>query len=86
MFEGDAEAASKAKIIVKALSDYALNRAHSRHIHIDECRAIGLNILAVEDDPNLQDILLTVHHCYMHSLMNTPSFKMIENHLAACRT
>ncbi len=42
---------------------------------------MGLVIEKVEDDQKLQDILLTVHHCYMHSLMNTNSYKMVENHL-----
>ena len=34
----------------------------------------------IESDSDRQDLILTVHHCYMHALMNTPSFKMIENH------
>ncbi len=34
----------------------------------------------IETDKEFQDLVLTVHHCYMHALMNTPSFKMIENH------
>ena len=42
---------------------------------------MGLKVEKIEDDPELQDLILTVHHCYMHSLMNTNSFKMIENHL-----
>ena len=29
----------------------------------------------------MQDLVLTVHHCYMHTLMNTAAFKIIENHL-----
>lgn len=37
----------------------------------------------MENDPALQDLVLTVHHCYMHILMNTPAFKVIENHLGA---
>jgi hypothetical protein len=38
------------------------------------------NALKIEDDSEFQDLVLTVHHCYMHALMNTPSFKIIENH------
>lgn len=81
MFEGETSAKDKAKRIVKALSDYRKNKTHSRHIHFDECQQIGLRASLVENDQSLQDLLLTVHHCYMHSLMNTPSFKIIENHL-----
>ena len=81
MFAGQRDARSKAKTIVKRLTDYSGNKAHDRHLHIEDCKAIGLRITEVEGDSTLQDLLLTVHHCYMHSLMNTPSFKMIENHL-----
>lgn len=41
---------------------------------------MGLAVDMIEADQKLQDLVLTVHHCYMHSLMNTPSYKMIENH------
>jgi hypothetical protein len=36
-----------------------------------------------EDDNDLQDLLLTVHHCYMHALANTGAVKIIENHSGA---
>lgn len=81
MFAGQRDAKRKAKAIVRRLTDYSGNKAHDRHLHIEECKRMGLRIVEVEQDRDLQDLLLTVHHCYMHSLMNTPSFKMIENHL-----
>ena len=81
MFKGKAGATDRAKRIVKKLTDYRANRTHERHISAEECEEMGLVIKKVEDDPTLQDLLLTVHHCFMHSLMNTSSYKMIENHL-----
>ncbi len=81
MFAGQPDAATKAKHIVTRLTDYRGNKDHSRHIHYDECAAMGLNVSPIEKDPDLQDLILTVHHCYMHSLMNTGAYKMIENHL-----
>lgn len=81
MFSGDAQAKKKAKSIVRKLTDYTGNKTHERHIHFDECKAIGLKVVEIENDPVLQDLILTVHHCYMHSLTNTNSFKLIENHL-----
>jgi ATP-dependent protease ClpP protease subunit len=83
MFSGQGNAKPKAKRIVKTLTDYKGNKTHERHIHFDECHAMGLNVTALEDDPPLQDLVLTVHHCFMHALMNTDSFKMIENHEGA---
>ena len=42
----------------------------------------GLKNEMLEDrDAELQDLVLTVHHCFMLSLMNTHAHKIIENHL-----
>ena len=81
MFEGDSKAKSKAKKIVRFLSDYTRNKSHDRHINISECEAQGLRIVALESNPQLQDLVLTIHHCYMHVTMNGPACKIIENHL-----
>ncbi len=81
MFKGDPAAATKAAKIVKKLTDYTGNKTHERHIHEDECIKIGLKITRLESDKALQDLVLTVHHCYMHVFMNGPVFKAIENHL-----
>lgn len=81
MFENDPKAVTKAKKIVKKLSDFSGNRAHDRHVHYDECLAMDLNVHLIETDQEFQDLVLTVHHCYMHTLMNSPAFKIIENHL-----
>ncbi len=80
MFAGDAHARKKARSITRALLDYRTNRTHARHFHLEDCRKMGLDVDRIEDDPALQDLVLTVHHCYMHALMNTPAFKVIENH------
>jgi hypothetical protein len=80
MFEGDAQSKIKAQKIVRRLTDYRGNKSHARHIHFDELKAMGLKVSLIEADQTFQDVVLTVHHCFMHSLMNTPAFKMIENH------
>ncbi len=80
MFERDPKAKRKASSIVKRLTDYRGNKAHQRHIHFEELQGMGLKVALAEDDQTLQDLVLTVHHCYMHSLMNFPAFKIIENH------
>jgi hypothetical protein len=83
MFAGEPDAKEKANQIVKLLTDYRGNKSHNRHIHAEECEAMGLNIEKLEDPGNetLQDLVLTVHHCYMHSLMNTGTYKVVENHM-----
>jgi membrane-bound ClpP family serine protease len=87
MFAGQPTAAKKAAKIVAELSSYAKNKQHDNHIHFDECCRLGLNVVSIEvedktpGNAGIQDLILTVHHCYMHTLMNTPAFKIIESQL-----
>lgn len=76
-------AKTKAQAVVKKLTDYSGNKTHSRHIHFDELQRMGLKVVLLENDDTLQDLVLTIHHCYMHALMNSPAFKIIENHMGA---
>lgn len=79
MFKGEKDSKKRAADVTKKLSDFHDNKTHARHIHIDECKKMGLKVTDLETDQELQDLVLTVHHCYMHSLMNTPAYKLIEN-------
>jgi ATP-dependent protease ClpP protease subunit len=79
MFDGEPNARKKAKKIVAKLTDYKGNKTHARHIHFEELRDMGLKVTRIEDVQWFQDLVLTVHHCYMHSLMNSSAFKIIEN-------
>lgn len=72
-----------AEKIVKGLSDVDNNKSHDRHIHIDRCQELGLNIECLEDDQDLQEAVLTVHHCFMHSLAVSGAAKIVENHNGA---
>jgi len=66
---------------VNRLTDLTYNKGHNRHIHYSECRDIGLNIEMLEEgDKELQDLILTIHHCFMHTMSNTQAFKIIEDH------
>ena len=79
MFAGEANAKLKSKRIVKRLNDYTENKGHDKPIHIDECRDMKLKVVALESDNDLQDLVLTVHHCYMHTFGSSSAFKIIEN-------
>ena len=83
MFKGDKKSSEKAERIVSYLTAYKERKTHGRHVNIDECKNIGLKIDDLEADQNLQDLVLTIHHSYMHTLANTPAFKLIENHKGA---
>lgn len=73
------QAQARAKDIVKKLASFPRNKTHNRHIHYDECQALQLKVSLIEADQELQDLVLTVHHCFMHTLMNTETYKIIEN-------
>ncbi|MGD8185267.1 SDH family Clp fold serine proteinase [Pseudomonas aeruginosa] len=79
MFSGHNDAEEKAKAIVEYLSDFDSTRHHSRHININRCKEIGLRIEQMEDDDSLQDLILTVHHCYIHAMDNGRVAKVVEN-------
>lgn len=79
MFKGYSDVKKRVGRIVRNLSDYRGNKTHNRHIHFEECEKMGLIVEKLEDDRQLQDLVLTTHHCFMHSLMNTVSYKIVEN-------
>lgn len=81
MFAGKRDAAARAGKVVKALSKPELVRSHSRHIHMDDCKKLGLQILELEKDQVLQDLVLTTHHTFMQTFSEAPMVvKIIENH------
>lgn len=55
MFNGIPDAEDKANRVVESIGSHALTKSHSRHLHIDYLRNLGLNITALEDDVKLQD-------------------------------
>ena len=80
MCDGDA---NKVKSIIKIFADHTAQKAHSRHISRKECIDAGLSIIELEDNQDLQDAVLTTHHAYMHTFLNSGAVKLIENNLGA---
>lgn len=83
MFSGRRTKAKIKKIakIVSELSDHALSKSHARHLSVKKCKKIGLHVIELENDHNLQEAVLSVHHTCIHTLSSTPAFKIIENHI-----
>lgn len=78
MCSGDEARANK---ILKEFSDHKTNKSHARHISINQCKAIGVEIVDMENDDDLQDLILTLHHSYMHSFNISNATKIVENQL-----
>ncbi len=70
---------NRAKKILKEFGDHKTNKSHARHISKQACKEIGLNIVNMEDDHELQDLILTVHHAFMHTFSNSMAVKIVEN-------
>ncbi len=66
--------------ILKTFSDHKKQKSHARHISKKECEAVGLKIISLEENQDLQDAVLTTHHAFMHTFSHTASVKIIENH------
>ncbi len=81
MFGGEAAHAATARAIVDFLGDHTATAAHARHIPLSKCEEIGLKVERLEEDKKLQDLVLTVHHAYMHTFSMSPAIKIIENQL-----
>jgi hypothetical protein len=81
MLHNDKNAQEAAKNIVSELSDRKNLRNHSRHISAEKCKSVGLKVENLEDDNELQDLVLTIHHCFMHTFSQSSAIKIIENHL-----
>lgn len=81
MFAEDSKSESDAKIdkVMQELADHAFNKSHSRHISLAHAKDIGLNAVAIEEDQELQDKVLTVYHACVLTASETGLIKIIEN-------
>lgn len=80
MFENDPKKEEIVKSVTKELGSHALTLSHDRHIPIDILKdKVGLKIIPLESDDDLQDKVLSVHHSCIISLTQTPAYKIIEN-------
>lgn len=76
--QSDKEA--RAESIANYFASYEEHRSHSLGISREQARAQGANVTDLEEDQNLQDAVLSVHHATMHTLQG-PAIKIVENHL-----
>lgn len=81
MFAGTKRPGPKARAnkVMTHLASHALTLTHARHIGFHEAKAIGLKVTALEEDDELQDAVLTVHHLCEQTITQTGVMKLIEN-------
>lgn len=79
MFKGQEDAKEKAQLIIDKIASHKETKSHSRHLSAQKCKEIGLCIEDIEQNQDLQDALLSIHHACMATLQNPKVVKLIEN-------
>lgn len=74
-----AEAKKRTITILKKLNNN--NQSHSRHFSFDDCANMGLIVEKLENDQELQECVLSVHHSFIITIDHSPVTKIIENSL-----
>ncbi len=72
-------APKRATDITEGFSSHREHKAHSRQLPPAKCIELGVEVVELEADGELQDRLLTLHHAYMHTLAITGVAKIIES-------
>jgi hypothetical protein len=81
MFQGQIDAQKKAEAITEYLSDYQQFMSHGRRVDREALRRVGVRVVDLEADQQLQDRVLSVYHAVSHTMALSGTVKIIENHL-----
>lgn len=68
-----------AEAIVGLLCDHRASAMHNRHFNHVQLEKIGMHISMLEDDNDLQDAVLTMHHTFMITFQQLAPTKIIES-------
>lgn len=80
MFKDSENRKEIAKKILGELASHDASKVHDRHYDYVKCKQLGLNVIPLEEDQNLQDKVLSLYHCYILSIYRLPTIiKFIEN-------
>jgi hypothetical protein len=91
MFKDTENPKEMASTVTTFLSSHKETKAHDRHITMEQCKKIGMKIIELEkvatttnlkgiNDNDFQDIVLSIHHCFMIAFSkNSGICKIVEN-------
>ncbi len=87
MFKDDNEAKDKIEDIIKLLGSHKATYSHNRQYSASTLtKTCKLNITMLENDPKLQDAVLSIHHICMMTFSNSQVYKIIENNIGEVLT
>ena len=72
------------KKIKKVFINHNHSYSHSRHISKEDCKKAGLPVKDLEDDQDLQDAVLSLHHCYIIMMDMFNIAKIVMNQKGRC--
>lgn len=79
MYSDDSDADQKVEGILNLLCDHKASAMHNRHFSYKMLLDKGMKIKLMEEDDNLQDKILTLHHTYMITFQKSSVAKAIES-------
>jgi membrane-bound ClpP family serine protease len=80
MFKDDVNPEEMAQKVIDTLGSHAVSKAHDRHYQASDLRSqLNLKIINLEDNQDLQDKVLSLHHASIITLDQTQAYKFIEN-------
>lgn len=79
MFKGHRDAKKKATHLANFFADKK-HFTHGRPLMRDALSKAGLKVVAMEDDQQLQDLVMSVYHATTHTLGGTTAGKVIDSH------
>jgi len=83
MLSDSKDADSDAKAVVEQLTNFKETTEHGHHFLSDKCREMGLKVSDLEEDQELQEHVVSVHHSYVASFARVRSIKFIENSIGS---
>lgn len=79
MLSSDDHREGKSSAIVRKLCEHQNSGMHNRHFSREELAELGMHIRPLEDNDELQDAVLSVHHAFMTTFQRIPTAKIIES-------
>lgn len=79
MFSKDDDPTGKSKKVVNFLGSRNEHKMHARHINKDRARECGLKIVDIEENQELQEAILSLHHITRIILEETDIVKIMLN-------
>lgn len=83
MLRDDPNKTESSKKILEEFGSHKLSLNHARHYNYEKVQSTGVKVERLENHPELQDALLSVHHAFTVTLTGTPVTSIVENHNGA---